>query len=172
MDVNFEDWSFWATENKVHPRCYWLLNLFKADLFDFDPKTSSQSFATSCPWNFVSEILNTEGFDTASDFEQKAEIAGAIGEGMAIKFCEHRKIASKLPIQKMFLMVKSRSWISKRSLLSIHLQLAYVMSWLTCLTRMRSYLTKALITSLTLLWQTLSLSWLSIVLKQSQVTQI
>ena len=112
---------------------------------------------------------NTEGSDTASDFEQKAEIAGAIGEGMAIKFREHRKIASKLPILKMFLMVKSKKLdIAEKSVLSIHLQLAYVMSWLTCPTRMRSYLTKVLITSLTLLWQTLSPSWLSIVLKQSK----
>lgn len=97
MDVNFEDWSFWATENKVHQDVIGYLTYSKADLFDFDPKTSSQSFATPRSWNFVSEILNTEGFDTASDFEQKAEIAGAIGEGMAIKFIEHRKIASNLP---------------------------------------------------------------------------
>ena len=97
MDVNFEDWSIWATENKVHQDVIGYLTYSKADLFDFDPKQSSQSFATPRSWNFVSEILNTEGFDTASDFEQKAEIAGAIGEGMAIKFCEHRKIASKLP---------------------------------------------------------------------------
>ena len=97
MEVNFEDWSIWATDNKVHQDVIGYLTYSKADLFDFDPKTSSQSFATPRSWNFVSEILNTEGFDTASDFEQKAEIAGAIGEGMAIKFCEHRKIASKLP---------------------------------------------------------------------------
>ena len=97
MDVNFEDWSIWATNNKVHPEVVGYLTYSKADLFDFDPKTSSQSFATPRSWNFVSEILATAGFDTAPDYEQKVEIAGAIGEGMAIKFCEHRKIASKLP---------------------------------------------------------------------------
>lgn len=97
MDVNFEDWSIWATNNKVHPEVVGYLTYSKADLFDFDPKTSSQSFATPRSWNFVSEILNTPGFDIAPDFEQKAEIAGAVGEGMAIKFCEHRKVASKLP---------------------------------------------------------------------------
>ena len=97
MEVNFEDWSIWATTNKVNPDVIGYLTYSKADLFDFDPKTSSQSFATPRSWNFVSEILNTEGFDTASDFEQKAEIAGAVGEGMAIKFCEHRKVSSKLP---------------------------------------------------------------------------
>ena len=97
MDVNFEDWSIWATDNKVHQDVIGYLTYSKADLFDFDPKTSSQSFATPRSWNFVSEILATAGFDTAPDYEQKVEIAGAIGEGMAIKFVEHRKIASKLP---------------------------------------------------------------------------
>ena len=66
-------------------------------MFDFDAKSSSQSFATPRSWSFVSEILGADGFDSASAFQQKAEIAGAIGEGMAIKFVEHRKIASKLP---------------------------------------------------------------------------
>ena len=97
MEVNFEDWSIWATNNKVHPDVIGYLTYSKADLFDFDPKTSSQAFATPRSWNYVSEILSTEGFDGASDFQQKAEVAGAIGEGMAIKFCEHRKIASQLP---------------------------------------------------------------------------
>ena len=97
MEVNFEDWSIWATDNKVHQDVIGYLTYSKADLFDFDPKTSSQAFATPRSWNYVSEILNTEGFDSASDFQQKAEVAGAIGEGMAIKFCEHRKIASQLP---------------------------------------------------------------------------
>ena len=97
MEVNFEDWSIWATNNKVHPDVIGYLTYSKADLFDFDPKTSSQAFATPRSWNYVSEILSTEGFDSASDFQQKAEVAGAIGEGMAIKFCEHRKIASQLP---------------------------------------------------------------------------
>ena len=39
MDVNFEDWSFWATENKVHQDVIGYLTYSKADLFDFDPKT-------------------------------------------------------------------------------------------------------------------------------------
>ena len=97
MEVNFEDWQVWAINNQVHQDVIGYLTYSKADLFDFDPKTSSQSFATPRSWNYVSEILNTEGFDTASAFQQKAEVAGAIGEGMAIKFCEHRKISSQLP---------------------------------------------------------------------------
>jgi len=97
MEVNFEDWSKWAMNNAVHPDVIGYLSFAKGDLFDFDPKSSSQSFATPRSWTYVSEMLGAEGFDSAEAYEQKVEIAGAIGEGMAIKFVEHRKIASKLP---------------------------------------------------------------------------
>ena len=48
-------------------------------------------------WNYVSEIPNTEGFDNAQTSSKRQKLSGAIGEGMAIKFREHRKIASQLP---------------------------------------------------------------------------
>ncbi len=97
MEVNFEDWSKWAINNDIHPDVVGYLSFSKGDLFDFDPKSSSQAYATPRSWTFVSEILGATGFNEASPFQQKAEIAGAIGEGMAIKFVEHRKIASNLP---------------------------------------------------------------------------
>jgi len=97
MEVNFEDWQQWAINNNVHPDVIGYLSFAKQDLFDFDPKSSSQSFATPRSWTFVSEMVGASGFDGADTLEQKAEIAGAIGEGMAIKFIEHRRIASKLP---------------------------------------------------------------------------
>jgi len=97
MAVDFDDWKKWANKNDVHPDVVSYLSYAKQDLFDFDPKTSSQAFATPRSWNYVSEILNTPGFDSADTFEQKAEIAGAVGDGMAAKFVEHRRIASYLP---------------------------------------------------------------------------
>ena len=97
MEVNFEDWSQWAMNNNVHPDVVGYLSFSKGDLFDFDPKSSSQSFATPRSWTFVSEMIGADGFESADAFEQKAEIAGAIGEGMAIKFMNHKKNASKLP---------------------------------------------------------------------------
>jgi hypothetical protein len=97
MEVNFLDWQKWAINNDIHPDVIGYLSFSKGDLFDFDPKSSSQSFATPRSWTFVSEMLAHQGFDGADAYQQKLEIAGAIGEGMAIKFVEHRKIASKLP---------------------------------------------------------------------------
>ena len=97
MEVNFDDWKSWAVNNGVHQDVVGYLSYAKGDLFDFDPKVSSQAFATPRSWTYVSEILNIAGFDQAELFEQKAEIAGAVGEGMANKFMEHRRVAKDLP---------------------------------------------------------------------------
>jgi len=97
MAVDFGDWQKWALMNEIHPDVIGYLSYAKQDLFDFDPKTSSQAFATPRSWSYVSEILFQPGFDNAEVFEQKAEIAGAVGEGMSGKFVEHRRIASHLP---------------------------------------------------------------------------
>lgn len=97
MEVNFEDWQQWAVNNEVHPDVIGYLSYSKADLFDFDPKSNSQAFASPRSWVFVSEMLNVNSFDDASKPEQLAELAGAVGEGMARKFAEHRKVAAYLP---------------------------------------------------------------------------
>lgn len=97
MAVDFGDWQRWAIKKGVHPDVIGYLSYAKQDLFDFDPKTSSQAFATPRSWSYVSEILFQPSFNDVETFEQKAEIAGAVGEGMSGKFVEHRRIASYLP---------------------------------------------------------------------------
>ena len=97
LGVDFGDWQTWAMNNEVHPDVIGYLSYAKQDLFDFDPKTSSQSFATPRSWSIVSSMLKVAGFNDADAFEQKAEIAGAVGEGMAAKFVEHRRIANTMP---------------------------------------------------------------------------
>ena len=54
---DFETWQNWAVMNKVHPDVVGYVTANKVDLFNFDPKTSSQSFATPRSWSFVSELL-------------------------------------------------------------------------------------------------------------------
>ena len=51
MEVNFEDWQQWAVNNDIHSEVVGYLSYAKQDLFDFDPKTSSQSFATPRSWS-------------------------------------------------------------------------------------------------------------------------
>jgi hypothetical protein len=94
MRVDFADWFEWATANRVHKDVVGFLNFAKKDLYDFDPKSASRSFATPRSWSFVSELLqdNDVTDETLMDL-----ISGTVGEGLAIKFMAHRKIASSLP---------------------------------------------------------------------------
>ena len=94
MRVDFDDWLTWATENRVHKDVVGFCSFAKKDLYDFDPKSSSRSFATPRSWSFVSELLEDDDTndDTLTDL-----VSGAVGEGLAVKFMAHRKISSKLP---------------------------------------------------------------------------
>jgi RNA binding exosome subunit len=93
MSVSFEDWFQWAVENKVHKDVVGYLQFAKQDLYDFDPKSPSRSFATPRSWSFVSELLEDELEDsTTTDL-----VSGSVGEGLAVKFMAHRKVAGSMP---------------------------------------------------------------------------
>jgi hypothetical protein len=94
MRADFAAWQEWAVQNQIHKDVVGYVTFAKQDLYDFDAKSSSRAFATPRSWTFVSELLADEDLDetTATDL-----IAGTIGEGLAVKFMAHRKIASKLP---------------------------------------------------------------------------
>jgi hypothetical protein len=93
MQVNFDDWFQWAVNNRVHKDVVGFLNFSKKDLYDFDPKSPSRSFATPRSWSFVSELLE-DGIDDSTTTDL---VAGAIGEGLAVKFMAHRKVAASMP---------------------------------------------------------------------------
>ena len=91
--ADFEAWVDWAVKNNIHADVVGYLSFAKQDLYDFDAKSSSRAFATPRSWSFVSELIEEEMDDiTATDL-----IAGTVGEGLAVKFQAHRKIAGKLP---------------------------------------------------------------------------
>jgi len=94
MKVDFDDFQDWATLNKVHPEVLGYVGFAKQDLYDFDPKSPSKSFATPRSWVFVSELLQDDDCDNDT---LSTLIAGAVGDGLATKFMAHRKIAGRLP---------------------------------------------------------------------------
>ena len=91
---DFEDWLNWATANRIHEQVVGYLGFAKQDLYDFDPKSASRAFATPRSWSFVSDLLTDDDLDegTLTDL-----VAGAIGEGLAVKFMAHRKVAKQMP---------------------------------------------------------------------------
>ncbi len=94
LDAVFDDWQEWAINNNIHPDVIGYLGYAKQDLYDFNPKSPSKSFATPRSWSFVSDLL----YDTTCNADTLTQlIAGSIGDGLAIKFAAHRKFASELP---------------------------------------------------------------------------
>jgi hypothetical protein len=93
LAVDFDDWFAWAVENNQHNDVVGYLTFSKKDLYDFDPKSPSRSFATPRTWSFVSELLEDDDDEsTTTDL-----ISGAVGEGLAVKFMAHRKVAASMP---------------------------------------------------------------------------
>lgn len=94
MRVDFDSWQTWAVNNRIHKDVVGYLAFAKQDLFDFDPRSASRSFATPRSWTFVSELLED---DDGNDNNTVDLIAGAVGEGLAVKFMAHRKVAGQMP---------------------------------------------------------------------------
>jgi MoxR-like ATPase len=94
MRKDFDSWFEWSVDKKIHKDVVGYLSFAKQDLFDFDPKSASRAFATPRSWTFVSQFLEDED---ASDAELTDLIAGTVGEGLAIKFMAHRKVAGQMP---------------------------------------------------------------------------
>jgi hypothetical protein len=94
MRVDFTSWQEWAIRNMIHKDVIGYLTFAKQDLYDFDAKSASRAFATPRSWTFVSQLLD----DTDGDDDTTMNlIAGTVGEGLAVKFMAHRKIAGKMP---------------------------------------------------------------------------
>lgn len=94
MRADHESWEKWATLNRIHKDVVGYVGFAKQDLYNFDARDSSRSFATPRSWTFVSNLLEDEDL-TDSDLADL--VSGAVGEGVAIKFMAHRKIAGQLP---------------------------------------------------------------------------
>jgi len=93
MRVDFPSWQEWAVNNGVHSDVVGYLSFAKQDLYDFDPKSASRAFATPRSWTFVSQFLE----DDADEDTLMNLIAGTVGEGLAVKFMSHRKVAGRMP---------------------------------------------------------------------------
>jgi hypothetical protein len=94
LKVSFDDWQEWAVTNKISDQVVGYIGFAKNDLYDFDPKSAARSFATPRSWSFVSDLL---GDDDLPESTLTDLIAGAVGDGLAVKFMAHRKVAKQMP---------------------------------------------------------------------------
>jgi len=94
MKCDFSSWQEWAVNKNIHKDVVGYLSFAKQDLYDFDAKSASRAFATPRSWTFVSELLED---DEGDDDTIMNLIAGTVGEGLAVKFMAHRKVAGRMP---------------------------------------------------------------------------
>lgn len=104
MGANFEDWQKWAIGNRVHADVVGFLSHHKQKLFNFDPKDPSKAFATPRSWVFVSQLIS----DELPESMNTALVAGTVGEGLAVEFSAHRKVAARMPKSEDVLMGKEK----------------------------------------------------------------
>jgi hypothetical protein len=108
--VDHESWEEWAVNAGEHPDVVGYVGFAKQDLYNFDPRSSSRSFATPRTWHFVSELLKDGDCSTS---ELTDLISGCVGEGTAIKFMKHREISGELPNPTDVLMGKVKTMTIK-----------------------------------------------------------
>lgn len=93
LKVDFDSWLQWAVDNGISSDIIGYLTFAKSDLYNFDQKSTSKAFPTPRTWSFVNQLLD----DDMSDDLMTDIVVGAVGEGAAVKFMAHRKVASSLP---------------------------------------------------------------------------
>jgi len=123
LAVSFDDWFQWSVVNNINTDVVGYLTFAKKDLYDFDPRSPSRSFATPRSWTFVSELLDDD-LDEATTTDL---VAGAVGEGLALKFMAHRKVAASMPNPSDILAGKVKEMKSKEisAMYSLTVSLCY-----------------------------------------------
>jgi hypothetical protein len=123
LAVSFDDWFQWAVNNNQHKDVVGYLTFAKKDLYDFDPRSASRSFATPRSWSFVSELLADDVDETTTT----DLVSGSVGEGLAVKFMAHRKVASQMPNPSDILAGKVKEMASKEisAMYSLTVSLCY-----------------------------------------------
>lgn len=95
MRVDFEDFQTYALTVGFHQAVVGYLSAFKHELFQFEATSASRGFPTPRSWESVSDILRDD--PNLPESVQLALVAGAVGDGIAVKFLEYRKNAANLP---------------------------------------------------------------------------
>jgi len=93
MEVNADDWRFWAYKKELDERIISYLSYKQEHLFTFDAKSDSKSFATPRSWEYVNSILQS-GLDESLVLNA---ISGAVGKEEAVGFLSFAKVMKRLP---------------------------------------------------------------------------
>jgi hypothetical protein len=103
MDVDVEDWRYWAYANSIDKRVISYISYRGEHLFTFDAKSEEKSFATPRTWEYVSNLLGCS-IDKTLLLES---ISGAVSKDVAVSFLSYIKVMDRLPDIDLILSGKS-----------------------------------------------------------------
>ena len=93
MEVNTDDWRFWAYKKKLDERIIAYISYKAEHLFTFDAKSDTKSFATPRSWEYVHSILKSNMDETLL----LNAVSGAVGKDVAVGFLSFCKVMNRLP---------------------------------------------------------------------------
>lgn len=99
---DFDSWSKWAMQNRVHPLVLGYLSFDNSKLYMENVDIDQVAFPTPRSWMFVSNILNLmcQGDGVYEIEAQYSRIAGCIGTAAALEFIAYCKKHKELPVVK------------------------------------------------------------------------
>ena len=93
MEVNFEDWKWWAYNNKIDSSIIAFLNYDESRLFNFEASKNEKSFPTPRSWEYVHGVLSSN----IESVLLHEIISGTVGSESATAFMSFRKVMNRLP---------------------------------------------------------------------------
>ena len=93
MEVNAEDWRFWAYKKELDERIIAYISYKSEHLFTFDAKSDTKSFATPRSWEYVHSILKSN----MDEVLLLNAVSGAVGKDVAVGFLSFCKVMNRLP---------------------------------------------------------------------------
>lgn len=130
VKANFEDWEDWAVKNRIHPDVIGYLKANPGNLFNFDPRSQDNAFATPRSWAFVSKLYDPELPESVN----RNLVGGTVGQGLAIEFMSHVRLKGKLPTPEEVLtgevekLTREQRDIGPSALYALTVGLCYAMS--------------------------------------------
>lgn len=126
MVSDFDGWQKYALNAGFHPAVVGYLTTHKQQLFEFNPQSATNGFATPRSWEAVSDILRED--TNLPEQVLTAMIAGTVGEACAFPFMSYMKMAYSLPNPSDILDGKVKSLNSDHGKLDVSAQYALVIS--------------------------------------------
>lgn len=96
LQIDHEAWLEWAEVNNIHHYVTSFIKWKPVSLYQFDPNGPEETFPCPRTWEFASRFLHQRD-KNLNDPLLRANLAGALGEGMAREFLGYCKVYMQLP---------------------------------------------------------------------------